>query len=102
MQIAGNPTDGYGYITTDTLLPGEYTFGWIFGPVGIEEMYPSSDIRVYPNPAENIIWIDLLGEEIANYAVQLYDLNGKLVRSKKTCSAIPSHLFITIIISLYK
>jgi len=88
VQIAGNPIDGYGYITTDTLLPGEYTFGWISGPVGVEEMYPSRNIRVYPNPSANTVWIDLLDEEIANYSLRLYDLNGKLVRSKTTCSAI--------------
>lgn len=83
-QTLGSATDGYGYITTDQLLPGEYTFGWISGPVGTREDGLIRSVSIYPNPADELIWIDFQTEEISNYTIQLTDLNGKLVKTSNT------------------
>ena len=44
--------------------------------VGVEEQEPSA-FKVYPNPVENVVIVELLGAEIASVA--LYDLQGRVV-----------------------
>ena len=44
--------------------------------VGVEEQEPSA-FKVYPNPVENIVFVELRGAEIASVA--LYDLQGRVV-----------------------
>ena len=88
VQPAGNPLDGYGYINTDTLLPGDYTFGWISGPVGLNDQIDKIEYRIYPNPTKNVLWIDLRDFESSNYTLTINDLNGKMVQSESSCSSI--------------
>jgi aminopeptidase N len=84
----GSTIDGYGQVTTDSLLPGDYTFGWISGPVGIDEPESRHMFRVYPNPTSETVWIDLLDQEISTYTIQLFNMNGQLIKSSKSSAAL--------------
>lgn len=84
----GSTIDGYGQVTTDSLLPGDYTFGWISGPVGIDEPESRHMFRVYPNPTSETVWIDLLDQEISTYTIQLFNMNGQLINSTKSSAAL--------------
>ncbi len=86
----GSAVDGYGYITTNSMLPGEYTFGWISGPVGIEVPELLQNVSIYPNPSSDIIWLDLTGEEISNYTVRISDLNGRLIKEVSSSARLAS------------
>ncbi|MDA3953342.1 MAG: T9SS type A sorting domain-containing protein [Bacteroidales bacterium] len=41
------------------------------------------NLKVYPNPASDFVWVELESEEINEAIVELYDLNGKLVYNSK-------------------
>lgn len=47
--------------------------------VGIVENSFSNEIKVYPNPSEGFITVDL-GETISEFHVGIIDINGKLIR----------------------
>jgi hypothetical protein len=51
-------------------------------PAGIEQsLMPDVAVKVYPNPATELINIEL-GDKVINASVEIYSLDGKLV---KTC-----------------
>lgn len=37
---------------------------------------------MYPNPASNKVWIDLAPEQGGNFAIEVYDLSGKLIQQQ--------------------
>lgn len=74
-----SPTIAYGWMTIDSLLLGDYAFANGDLAIGIEEkVLNSDDIKVYPNPSDTFLTIQLQ-EQIKNAIVQVYDLTGKLV-----------------------
>jgi hypothetical protein len=40
---------------------------------------PNADLRVYPNPAQDVLNFELKGVEAQAYALQLYDIQGRLL-----------------------
>ncbi|MFO7827111.1 MAG: C25 family cysteine peptidase [Bacteroidales bacterium] len=74
-----------GYSQTDTIIDvdNEKTIIIILDKtVGIEKNL-DDDIKVYPNPTDGLINIEISGAEIDNYSVSVYDVLGKLVYNKK-------------------
>lgn len=54
-------------------------------PVGIEDLFAYSDIKVYPNPAKEELFINLPNSRTSNnYQIGLYDMLGKLVYQSQT------------------
>lgn len=67
-----------GTITTESLMPGEYTFGVPSSDVGIQQR-KANDILIYPNPAQDRLSIS---SEQDIDSVIIYDLNGRKVLHK--------------------
>ncbi len=80
----GSTTDGYGYVNLESLQLGEYTFGWKKSNVSVDENQSEKIFNIYPNPAQNLVNIDLSNLEGNEYLIQVFDMNGKLVASKTT------------------
>lgn len=64
-----------GTITTENLMPGEYTFGVPGNEVSIQSR-AQNDILIYPNPAQGHLFISS-GQDIDS--IIIYDLSGKEV-----------------------
>lgn len=56
---------------------------WINSWLAIEEMGNKEDLRIYPNPAQDILNIEHKGKPIPGYEVELYHSNGSLLVSQK-------------------
>ncbi len=41
------------------------------------------NLRIYPNPAREFIWVDMTSDEIQEVIVVMYNLEGKVVYNKK-------------------
>lgn len=50
---------------------------------GIESNESISQLSLYPNPANDVAYIEFVAEENQSVGVELYDLNGKLVSQKE-------------------
>lgn len=48
-----------------------------------EPLSTNFEIKVYPNPASDYVWVDLKSDEIKDATIELYDLEGKLIYSSK-------------------
>lgn len=42
-----------------------------------------SDFKVFPNPANEFVWVELESREIKEAVIELYDLDGKLIYNSK-------------------
>lgn len=87
VNTLGSPTDGNAYANIDTLKYGEYTFGWENGYVDVDELVEKQTFNLYPNPTKELVNIDLSGFEFGEYTIGLYDMSGKLLKSKITVAA---------------
>ena len=64
-----------GTITTESLMPGEYTFGVPGSDVGIQEK-PQNNIQIYPNPTHDRLTIR---SEQNIDSIVIYDISGRKV-----------------------
>jgi hypothetical protein len=44
-----------------------------------EVFLPSADLRVYPNPAKDVVNFELSGVDAQRYSLQVYDIQGRLL-----------------------
>jgi aminopeptidase N len=70
-----------GTITTESLLPGEYTLGVPGSDVGIKDRNDNG-ILIYPNPADSRLYIT---SERPIDSIVIYDINGREVM-RQTCN----------------
>ena len=82
-------------IVTDLVLDqaSNFLFAATFGrgvyKIDLEELglsttsseFDLNSVKVYPNPASEFVYVDLVFNETADFNVKLYDINGKLVQS---------------------
>ncbi len=54
----------------------------------INEAVKNENVKIYPNPAENIIKIELVNNSIQKISIELYDMTGRLVFLKSYSSNI--------------
>jgi hypothetical protein len=55
---------------------------WINPPVGLKNIEQQNfDVKVYPNPAKNILYIE--GKQDEHLSVELLDMTGRLILSQK-------------------
>ena len=78
VNTLGSPTNANAYVDINNLLSGEYAFGWENGHVGVEEEVAEQVFGIYPNPAQEIVNVDLSEFDSGEYTVAIYDMNGKL------------------------
>lgn len=73
----GTNTPKYGYMQLDSILIGEYTFGYDENFAGINIITTDEKtLNIYPNPAKDEITIDFEGLSL-NREIKIFDLNGK-------------------------
>lgn len=71
---------------TDQVWDITYMFSYpMICSVGINEQYASNNIRIFPNPAEDNITIDL-DKNSSMATIAIYDITGKQVRTYSTTS----------------
>jgi hypothetical protein len=79
----GSPFDKKGDITALEFAPGHYTFGYKTMSSGTEELISTEKTySIYPNPAEDIVLIDLIHWETGAYTMNLYEVSGRFIESK--------------------
>ena len=83
-SYTGSHTDKSGYMTANTFLPGQYTFGYRTHSVGIfEETKADKTYSIYPNPATDSISLDLTTWKNENLQLQLVGMEGKVMMQKQ-------------------
>ncbi len=86
-KILGSSTDGRAHFEVDSLWSGEYTFGFrIASGVGISKTDAQIDFGVYPNPADDLLVIDLKSLPESSYTISISDLEGKVVHQANLTS----------------
>jgi hypothetical protein len=81
ISTMGSPTNGRAYATLNDLKYGEYTFGWEYGYVGVEEEIVEQLFNIYPNPAQETVNVDLSDYNSGEYTIGIYDMSGKLLKN---------------------
>lgn len=82
-KVMLSPKDGQGYLKIDTLLMGQYAFANGNLPlVAVKEVQNHTEsLNVYPNPAQNLLFVD--GNLRAGaYQIQIFDALGKKLISQ--------------------
>jgi hypothetical protein len=64
---------------------GEYYYFENIAPLGIEDLYLVSHV-IYPNPFSEIAYIKLNGQEGQDLTIQVADVSGRVVSSRKVSS----------------
>ena len=72
----------YCYLTTENFLVGEYTLAIGLDPNKIRDYSNGLEMSVYPNPASNVITVELAGcDEAKSYEGSIYDMQGRRVHT---------------------
>lgn len=82
-KVMLSPKDGQGYLKIDTLLMGQYAYANGNLPlVAVKEVQNHTEsLNVYPNPAQNLLFVD--GNLHAGaYQIQIFDALGKKLISQ--------------------
>ena len=79
----GSAVDKKGWCETNTFMEGQYCFGFSVESVEISEINsPSTIYSIYPNPAEDSIFIDLKDWNNKEYVIEIYAINGQFIEKK--------------------
>ncbi len=89
-QLIGGSTNGFGVIRVDSLLRGDYAFGngELQPAVAVSEPSKNEafELRIFPNPAADLVEAELFSDENTGWGLQLFDLSGRLVLEKTATS----------------
>jgi aminopeptidase N len=78
-NLIGTNTPKYGYMQLDSILLGEYTFGYDANYTHTKLINDDEEaVNVYPNPASNEITIDFNSITL-NREIRISDMNGKII-----------------------
>lgn len=64
---------------TESILEVDYIRVYQESALSVTDLEKNSQIRLYPNPAEDTIHIDIKNEDISIMTIQLLDVNGRVV-----------------------
>ena len=76
----GRQSDGFYF---DDFQIVDYSDEEIVSSIPTLKVLNSNNVQTYPNPVEDILYVDIDAEAKAPFLMQLYDLNGMLVREQK-------------------
>lgn len=76
-KVALSPTDGFGFIRLNNLLPGEYAYANGMFPVSTHEPEALTTFQVYPNPAGDLVHIQGELEDSKLLNMRLMDAMGR-------------------------
>ena len=82
-KVTLNPTDGFGFIRLNNLLPGDYAFANGNFPVSTHEPEVLTDFQVYPNPSSDRLFLQGELEHSRNLNLRLVDAMGRVVIQKE-------------------
>jgi len=51
-------------------------------PTGINDEFSPGHLVIFPNPAEDILYLDIKGQQQVEYIINLYDITGKKVMTE--------------------
>lgn len=92
MSVANNTSPAY------TQTPATLTYGFLFNYAGINDLQAEEKLYVYPNPASDLIYMDVVSGENDEYVIS--DLSGKIISSGQVnqqnsigISALPAGLY---------
>jgi hypothetical protein len=78
---------GFPILQADSLDDGTVNMTWMIqAPAGIKETASQKDLRVYPNPASDLVYIMLDANN--GVTIDVYDVQGKLVKQTEATGAI--------------
>ncbi|MGH1433474.1 MAG: glucose/sorbosone family PQQ-dependent dehydrogenase [Lewinella sp.] len=81
----GNTSGPTGLTVTNILQnPGAILKFTYQDPVSVADQYPSPILRVWPNPASNIMYLDLKTENKSNLSAKLINPTGQVIREFET------------------
>ena len=84
INTVGPPTDKKGWCETTNFMPGQYCFGYRVYSVGISENSDNGKTySIYPNPADDTVFIDLKEWSDQAYQLEIFAINGQKVDGKK-------------------
>lgn len=88
INYIGSHNDQSGFIITDSLIPGEYTFANGVSTVGIQKTKGINlDIKAYPNPTDSHFYLDAEKALLDRSPVfNVYSIGGKLITTGKLVS----------------
>jgi aminopeptidase N len=80
VNTTGSSTDKKGWCETNVFMEGQYCFGYRVYSVGLSEFNKvGQTYSIYPNPADDTIFIDLQEWSTGQYAVEIYAINGQFI-----------------------
>jgi aminopeptidase N len=84
-KVMNNVNDKYGTIKIDSIQKGEYALAMKSGPTGIAKKIVQAEVTLIPNPAKDIVNIDLNNFPKSNNIIEctLYNNEGKWVKNYK-------------------
>lgn len=77
-EIAVETLESSSIILTQGFQQGYYEITSVDGPV-----MSNLDLKVYPNPATDHIYISLKSDEVKSALIEIYNIDGKLVLNEK-------------------
>lgn len=79
----GSKFDKLGFMETNTFAAGQYCFGYRVYSVNTPELPDvAAGYKIYPNPADDSVNIDLSGWQTNPYRLEIYGINGMLLTHK--------------------
>lgn len=84
-KLMGTPTDKFGTIRLDSIQKGEYALAMKSGFTGIENKIANTTVKLIPNPAKDIVMVDLSGFPKSSNIIEcnIFNAEGKWMRSYK-------------------
>jgi len=79
IQFQGSSTDKKGVAITNIYMPGQYTWGYKANALNLEET-TKKHFKLYPNPAKDLINLQLDTISEAPYIIVIRQIDGKLVK----------------------
>lgn len=76
----GSATDCSGRFTLNNVMKGEYTFGYKYSSLGLDENTAQSFV-IYPNPTEGYFTFKAPEGNAQKYQMSIFDVSGKLLET---------------------
>lgn len=91
MTLVSTEKSGNLIVTQGLLQPSNLTASAASGGQGLNSL--SDRLNVYPNPTQNVLYVETEETLIADYGLQLFDATGKVVMSRTGQTAVGTNRF---------
>lgn len=84
----GNATNKVASIVLNTVPAGEYTLGIVIAPLSINKIIENEKIKIFPNPTDGNLSVDLSELKNGNYTITVYNINGSKITTLNSSNTI--------------